>query len=65
MINLMMRIKWFYVVGEKPVSARYDGGGYEIAKTLGHKIIEPFPALVQLKLEGKYLRELLESDLMD
>ena len=29
-----------------------DGGGYELAKSFGHKIIEPFPALVQLKLKG-------------
>lgn len=35
-----------------------DGSGYEIAKTLGHKIIEPFPALVQLKLSGKFFKRL-------
>ncbi|MFA6782881.1 MAG: aminoacetone oxidase family FAD-binding enzyme, partial [Sedimentibacter sp.] len=32
--------------------------GYEIAKSLGHEIIEPFPALVQLKLKGKYFKRI-------
>lgn len=35
-----------------------DGDGYELAKTFGHKIIEPFPALVQLKLKGKYFKRI-------
>ena len=35
-----------------------DGKGYEIAKTFGHKIIEPFPALVQLKLNSRYLKRI-------
>ncbi len=35
-----------------------DGKGYELAKSLGHEIIEPFPALVQLKLSGKYLKRI-------
>ena len=35
-----------------------DGKGYEIAKSFGHEIIEPFPALVQLKLCGKYFKRL-------
>lgn len=35
-----------------------DGSGYEIAKSFGHKIIEPFPALVQLKLAGKYFKRI-------
>lgn len=35
-----------------------DGKGYEIAKAFGHKIIEPFPALVQLKLSGKYFKRI-------
>lgn len=29
-----------------------DGSGYKLAKSLGHSIIEPLPALVQLKAEG-------------
>ena len=35
-----------------------DGKGYELAKAFGHKIIEPFPALVQLKLKGKYFKRI-------
>ncbi|MFA9423482.1 MAG: NAD(P)/FAD-dependent oxidoreductase [Sedimentibacter sp.] len=35
-----------------------DGFGYELAKSLGHKIIEPSPALVQLKLKGKYFKKI-------
>ena len=35
-----------------------DGSGYDIAKKLGHKIVEPFPALVKLKLESPYLKHL-------
>lgn len=32
------------------------GSGYRLAKTLGHRIIEPFPSLVQIKLEYPYLK---------
>ena len=35
-----------------------DGKGYEIAKSFGHDIIEPSPALVQLKLSGKYFKRI-------
>lgn len=35
-----------------------DGSGYALAKSFGHKIIEPFPALVQLKLNGKYFKRI-------
>lgn len=35
-----------------------DGKGYELAKHFGHKIVEPFPALVQLKLKGKYFKRI-------
>ncbi|MGB4438034.1 MAG: NAD(P)/FAD-dependent oxidoreductase [Sedimentibacter sp.] len=35
-----------------------DGSGYEIAKSFGHNIIEPSPALVQLKLQGKYFKRI-------
>lgn len=31
-----------------------DGSGFAIAKTLGHHIVTPFPALVQLKTVEKY-----------
>lgn len=33
-----------------------DGSGYELAKRLGHSIIEPLPALVQLRCEGNFFR---------
>lgn len=35
-----------------------DGSGYKIAKALGHSIIKPLPALVQLKSNAKYLKTL-------
>ena len=35
-----------------------DGSGYSIARQLGHKIITPLPALVQLKLSYSSLRAL-------
>lgn len=34
-----------------------DGSGYKICKELGHTIIEPLPALVQLKGKEKYFKE--------
>ncbi len=33
------------------------GTGYQILKKFNHTIIEPLPALVQLKTQGKYLKE--------
>jgi predicted Rossmann fold flavoprotein len=33
-----------------------NGSGYELAKTLGHNIIKPLPALVQLKSPDKYCK---------
>lgn len=33
-----------------------DGSGYLLAKKLGHSIIEPLPALVQLKCAGNFFR---------
>lgn len=35
-----------------------DGDGYRLAQHFGHKIIEPFPALVQLKLKGNYFKRI-------
>lgn len=34
-----------------------DGIGYELAKSFGHSIIEPLPALVQLKANESFLKE--------
>ncbi len=35
-----------------------NGGGYKLARALGHTIIEPFPALVQVCLEAPYLKQI-------
>lgn len=35
-----------------------DGYGYQLAKDLGHRSIEAFPALVQLKLQASFLKAL-------
>lgn len=40
-----------------PVSGS-DGSGYNLAKTLGHHLIRPLPALVQLRCEGNYFKAL-------
>ena len=34
-----------------------DGFGYEIARKFGHEIVEPLPALVQLRLDASFLKE--------
>lgn len=33
-----------------------DGSGYELAKSMGHKIKKPLPALVQLKCNGDFFK---------
>lgn len=35
-----------------------DGSGYELAKSLGHSIIKPLPALVQLRCQGNHYKSL-------
>lgn len=35
-----------------------DGSGYELAKRLGHSVVEPLPALVQLRCDGTFFRAL-------
>lgn len=35
-----------------------DGSGYELAAGLGHKVIKPLPALVQLRCQGTLYRQL-------
>lgn len=35
-----------------------NGSGYSLAQQLGHTIIEPFPALTQLKLEFPFLKQI-------
>lgn len=39
-------------------SSGSDGSGYELARELGHRIIPPLPALVQLVCRGKIYRQL-------
>lgn len=34
-----------------------DGSGFVLAKNLGHTIVEPFPALVQLRLAAGFLKQ--------
>ncbi len=35
-----------------------NGDGYRLAESFGHEIVRTFPALVQLKLEGDYLKRI-------
>lgn len=35
-----------------------NGSGYTLAEKLGHHLIEPFPALVQLKLDEPFLKQI-------
>lgn len=35
-----------------------DGSGYELAKNLGHSIVNPSPAIVQIKLQENWLKAL-------
>lgn len=38
-----------------PVSGS-DGSGYRLAESIGHRIIKPLPALVQLRCEGSFFK---------
>ena len=44
--------------GKAALVSGSDGSGYELAKSLGHSIVEPLPALVQLKCEGTFFKAL-------
>ncbi|MGI6486338.1 MAG: NAD(P)/FAD-dependent oxidoreductase [Tepidanaerobacteraceae bacterium] len=44
--------------GKAMPSTGSDGNGYGLAKKLGHSTTEIFPALVQLKLEGKFFKQI-------
>lgn len=35
-----------------------NGSGYQLAEKFGHRIIQPFPALVQLKLAGSFFKQI-------
>lgn len=39
-------------------SSGSDGSGYALAKALGHRVIKPLPALVQLRCQGNHYRQL-------
>lgn len=39
-------------------SSGSDGSGYVLAKALGHRVIKPLPALVQLRCQGNHYRQL-------
>lgn len=40
--------------GQAAAVSGSDGSGYRLAKRLGHSVIKPLPALVQLQCEGDY-----------
>lgn len=42
--------------GQAAAVSGSDGSGYRLAKKLGHSLIKPLPALVQLKCEGDYFK---------
>lgn len=44
--------------GKAMPSSGSDGNGYNLAANLGHNVVEAFPALVQLKLEGEHFKHL-------
>jgi len=44
--------------GKSAAATGSDGSGYALARSLGHSIITPLPALVQLKLDYKNLKAL-------
>lgn len=44
--------------GQAASVAGSDGSGYALAKSLGHSLIKPLPALVQLKCEGDYFKSI-------
>lgn len=42
--------------GQAAAVSGSDGSGYQFAKKLGHSVIKPLPALVQLRCEGDYFK---------
>ncbi len=44
--------------GKSMPSSGSDGNGYDLARKMGHKVTDIFPALVQLKLEGDYFNRI-------
>lgn len=44
--------------GKSAVQTGSDGSGYKLSTSLGHKLVKPIPAIVQLKLNYPYLKAL-------
>jgi len=44
--------------GKAMPSSGSDGNGFELAQKLGHHIVDIFPALTQLKLEGGFFKQI-------
>lgn len=44
--------------GKAMPSSGSDGNGYELAKSLGHRITDVFPSLVQIMLEGSFFKRI-------
>lgn len=44
--------------GKAAPSLGSNGSGFTLARKLGHSIVEPFPALVQLKLSATFLKQI-------
>jgi len=44
--------------GKAKPSTGSDGSGYDLAKKFGHAIVDVFPGLVQLKLEGNFFNQI-------
>jgi len=42
--------------GEAAPKSGSDGSGYRLARSIGHRIIKPLPALVQLRCEGNFFK---------
>lgn len=42
--------------GQAAAVSGSDGSGYKLAKKIGHSVIKPLPALVQLQCEGDYFK---------
>lgn len=44
--------------GKAMPSSGSDGNGYDLARKLGHRITDIFPALVQIMLEGRFFKQI-------
>lgn len=57
--NLVTCAKVILACGGKAMpSSGSDGNGFELAQKLGHHIVDIFPALTQLKLEGGFFKQI-------